>query len=251
MAGHSKWANTKHRKARVDAKRGQMFSKLAKEIMVAARQGGGDPDGNMTLRAVIQKARGVNMPADNIDRAIRKGTGELAGEVLEEILYEGYAPGGIAILIETLTDNRNRCISEVRNVFTKNGGRLAETGTAARKFQRKGQIFVDAAAADEDRLFELVAEAGAEDIRRDGDQFEVLTEPGQFAAVVEALQAAGIEPASAELAFLADVEIPIDDRARAESLIRFVELLEDLDDVRNVYADFAIDDAILDAINAE
>jgi len=251
MAGHSKWANTKHRKARVDAKRGKVFSKLAKEITVAARTGGGDPAANIALRALIQKARGINMPADNIDRAVKKGTGELESEALEEIIYEGYAPGGVAILIEVLTDNKNRSISDVRNVFTKNGGSMAGAGAVAHMYQRKGQIFVDAEGVDEEQLFELVVEAGGEDVKRDADQYEILTAPTEFMAVVDALTAAGIEPAGSELVFMPDTEIPISDRSRAESLIRFTELLEDLDDVQNVYPNFNIDDDILDAINAE
>ena len=251
MAGHSKWANTKHRKARVDAKRGQIFSKLAKEIMVAARMGGGDPSANITLRTIVQKARSYNMPADNIDRAIKKGTGELESAALEEIIYEGYAPGGVAVLVCVLTDNKNRSVSEVRNVFSKNGGSMAGAGSVSHLFQRKGQIFVKAEGLDEDHLLELILDAGGEDMKRDGDEYEILTEPTKFASVVEAISNEGIEAGSSELAFIPDTEVPVSNRKQAEALIRFVDQLEDLDDVQNVYPNFNIDDPILDAINEE
>ena len=251
MAGHSKWANTKHRKARVDAKRGQIFSKLAKEIMIAARMGGGDPSANITLRTIVQKARSYNMPADNIDRAIKKGTGELESAALEEIIYEGYAPGGIAVLVCVLTDNKNRSVSEVRNVFSKNGGSMAGAGSVSHLFQRKGQIFVKAEGVHEDHLLELILETGGEDMKRDADEYEILTEPATFMGVVEAISNQGMEASSSELAFIPDTEIPVSDRKQAETLIRFVEQLEDLDDVQNVYPNFNIDDHILDAINEE
>ena len=251
MAGHSKWANIKHRKARVDAKKGKFFSKLAREITVAARDGGGDPDANIALRTLVQKARGINMPADNVDRAIKKGTGELEAEVLDELSYEGYAPGGVAMLVLALTDNWNRSASEVRSTFTKHGANLAGQGAVAHMFQRKGQIFVDAGGVDEDELMERVLEAGAEDMKLDGEQYEILTEPTAFTAVVEALQAGGIEPASFELTFLPDNEVQVSDEAQARSLIRFVDALEDLDDVQAVHANFNIDDAILDKVGEE
>ena len=248
MAGHSKWANTKHRKARVDAKRGKIFSKLAKEIMVLAREGGGDPDANISLRTLIQKAKSYNMPADNIDRAIKKGSGELGGDALEDVTYEGFAQGGVAVLVQCLTDNRNRSVSEVRNVFTKAGGSMAGAGSVSHLFQRKGQIFVSADEVDEERLMEIVLDAGGEDISPDDDQFEVITGPTDFMAVVDALEAASIPMASSELTFLPDTEVPIDDVKQAKSMIRFVDALEDLDDVQNVYANFSIDDAIYEAV---
>jgi YebC/PmpR family DNA-binding regulatory protein len=250
MSGHSKWANTKHRKARADAKRGKIFSKLAKELMVAARLGGGDPDANGTLRMLIQKAKSYNMPADNIDRAIKKGSGDLDSAAMEEILYEGYVSNGIAVLVSVLSDNRNRSVSEVRQVFTKHGGVMAGVGAVAHLFQRKGQIFVPADAVDEERLLELALEAGAEDMQRDGESFEVLTEPTDFMAVVDALESASVTPSSAELTFLADIEIPVTEQAQAEVLLKFMDAMEDLDDVQNVYANFSLDDRIMDALAA-
>jgi YebC/PmpR family DNA-binding regulatory protein len=245
MSGHSKWANIKHKKSRADAVRGKVFSKIAKEMTVAARMGGGDPSGNITLRMLIGKAKAVNMPNDNIERAIKKGTGELEGGQLEECVYEAYAPGGVGIIIEALTDNKNRAASEIKNVLTKNGASLAQQGAVSRMFQRKGQILVDAAKVKEEKLLELVLEAGAEDMTRDGDQFEILTAPGDYNAVADALAEAGIETASSDITMLPDLPTEVKDRGRAEKLMKFVELLEDLDDVQNVYPAFGIDDAIL------
>lgn len=249
MAGHSKWANIKHRKARTDQKRGKIFSKIAKEIMVAARSGGGDINANITLRSLVQKARSYNMPADNIDRAIKKGTGEGSeGVVFEELIYEGYAPGGIAVLVCVLTDNKNRSAAEVRAVFSKNGGNLGSTGSVAHLFHRKGQIFVEESAVDEDTLLTLALEAGAEDMRQDGDSFEILTEPSQFMVVVDALSEADIPMPSSELTFMPELEVAVTDERQAQSIMRFVDLLEDLDDVQNVYANFNIDDALMDQL---
>lgn len=245
MAGHSKWANIKHKKGRADAVRGKIFSKLAKEITVAARSGGGDPDANITLRMLIGKAKAANMPNDNIDRAIKKGTGELEGGQLEECMYEAYAAGGIGFIIEALTDNKNRAASEVKNVLTKNGASLAQPGAVSRMFQRKGQILVDVSRADEETLMELVLEAGAEDMSRQDDQFEILTAPGEYSDVANALAEAGIETDSSEVTMLPDMPTEVTDKAQAEKLLKFVELLEDLDDVQNVYPAFDIDDAIL------
>lgn len=247
MSGHSKWANIKHKKARADAKKGKIFSKIAKEIMVAARAGGGDPAANMTLRALLDKARSYNMPADNIERAVKKGTGEGSEDVVfEELVYEGYAAGGVAILIDVLTDNRNRSAAEVRNVFTKQGCNLGGVGSVAHLFQRRGQIFVDADQADEDRLMEVALEAGADDMQRDGDAFEILSPPTEFMNVSDAVTAAGFTVSNAELTFLADIEVPVNDAAQAKKLMRFLEALEDLDDVQNVYSNADIDDALLD-----
>ncbi|MDK2858338.1 MAG: hypothetical protein PWQ29_1292 [Verrucomicrobiota bacterium] len=245
MSGHSKWANIKHKKGRADAVRGKTFSKIAKEMTVAARLGGGDPSGNITLRMLIGKAKAVNMPNDNIDRAIKKGTGELEGGALEELMYEAYAPGGVGVIVEALTDNKNRAASEIRNVFTKNGANMAQQGAVSRSFQRKGQIYIDAAGIDEDALMNIVLEAGAEDLSRDGDQYEVLTAFGDYAAVADALEAAGIEPSSSELTMLPDLPMQITDPDQARKLMKLVELLEELDDVQNVYGAFEIDDAIL------
>lgn len=251
MAGHSKWANTKHRKARADERRGKIFSKIAKEIMIAARQGGGDPAANMTLRALVQKAKSYNMPSDNIDRAIKKGSGDTGGEALEELSYEGYAPGGVAVLVTVLTDNRNRSASEVRFAFSKHGGSLGGSGSVAHLFERKGQIFVRADGVDEEELFEVALESGAEDVKRDGDFYEVITAPNDFMSVVDALETAQLPLTSSELVFLPGIEVPVSDPEQAEALIRFVDAVEDLDDVQNVYANFSIDDEILDAMNAE
>jgi len=250
MAGHSKWANTKHRKARVDAKRGKIFSKIAKEIFVAARQGGGDPEANITLRALIQKAKTYNMPSDNIDRAVKKGTGEGDSTVLEELIYEGYAPGGVAVLVTALTDNKNRTVGEVRHTFTKNGGSLAGQGSVAHMFHRKGQIFIQSDGVDEDHVMELVVEAGAEDMKRDDQSYEILTDPTTFMDVVDALDRSGINMTSSELAFIADTEVPVTEESQASSLIRFVDALEDLEDVQSVYANFNIEDHVLEALEA-
>ena len=251
MAGHSKWANTKHRKARVDAKRGKIFSKIGREIMVAARQGGGDAEANITLRALVQKAKSYNMPADNIDRAIKKGAGTDEDAQLEELTYEGFAPGGVAILVKVLTDNKNRSISEVRQVFTKNGGNMAAAGAVAHMFQRKGQVFVAEAGVDEDHLMELVIDAGAEDVKRDADSFEILTEPADFMQVVDALEAAEIPCSNSELVFVADTEVPVSEVKQGRSLVQFVDALEDLDDVQSVYANFNLDDEVMDTIAAD
>lgn len=245
MAGHSKWANIKHKKAAADAAKGKLFSKIAREIMVAARHGGGDPAANISLRALIQKARSVNMPSENIERAIKRGTGELEGQALEEIIYEGYGPGGVSIVVQALSDNRNRTASEVRHVFTKHGGSLAGAGSAMRHFRRRGYFTVPAKAVDEDRLLEVALEAGAEDVRRDGDMFEVICEPSQFGAVSDALSAAGIKPETSEITLLPETTVPITEVEKARQLMAFIEALEELDDVQNVYANFDIADDVL------
>ena len=245
MSGHSKWANIKIRKGKADSVRGKVFSKIAKEMTVSARMGGGDPAGNITLRSLIVKAKSVNMPNDNIDRAIKKGTGELEGGALEELMYEAYAPGGVGILVQALTDNKNRAASEIRNVFTKNGASLAQQGAVSRNFQRKGQIYIDAAGVDEDTLMNVVLEAGAEDMRRDGDQFEVLTAFTDYATVCEAISKAGLTTASSELTMLPEMPTEIKDKTKAQQVMRLIEVLEELDDVQNVYGAFEIPDAIL------
>ncbi|MCS6771555.1 MAG: YebC/PmpR family DNA-binding transcriptional regulator [Kiritimatiellae bacterium] len=245
MAGHSKWANIKHRKAAADAAKGRIFSKIAKEIMVAARHGGGDPAANITLRALIQKARGVNMPADNIERAIKRGTGELEGQALEEIYYEGYGPGGISIVVHTLSDNRNRTASEVRNVFSKHGGSLAGSGSVLRNFRRRGYFTIAAANVSEDRLLEIALEAGADDVKRDGEMFEVICEPARFGAVSDALNAAGIKPETSEITMLPETTLPVTDPDKARQILTFIEALEEMDDVQNVYANFDIADDVM------
>ena len=249
MSGHSKWANIKHRKGLADAKKGNVFSKIAKEIMIAVRASGADPSTNLTLRQLMQKARANNMPTDNVDRAIKRGTGELEGEVLEETVLEGYAPGGVAVVVQVLTNNRNRTAAEVRHVFTRYGASFAGQGSVMRSFQRKGHILVDASKTTEDKLMELVLEAGAEDMTRDGDQFEIITDPAQFMNVVDALNKAGIPMGSSEISLLPGAYLPIVDKSQAGTLIRFVEDLEALDDVQNVYSNFDIDPATLDALS--
>ena len=245
MSGHSKWANIKIKKGKADAARGKAFSKIAKEMTVSARMAGGDPAGNITLRALIAKAKSVNMPNDNIERAIKKGTGELESAALEELTYEAYAPGGIGIIIQALTDNKNRAASEIRNACTKNGASMAQQGAVSRSFQRKGQIYINAAGMDEDTLMNIVLEAGAEDMQRDGDQFEVLTAFTDYAAVSEALSKAGIATVSSEITMLPDMPVEIKDKEKAQSVMKLIDALDELDDVQNVYGAFEIPDAIL------
>lgn len=251
MAGHSKWANIKHKKGKADAARGKVFSKIAKEIMVAASAGGGNLDDNIQLRALVQKAKGVSMPKDNIERAIKKGTGELEGGRLEEGSYEGYASGGIAIVVKVLTDNKNRSASEVRHAFNKAGASMAEQGAVSRMFQRKGQIFIEKVLVEEEVLMDCVLEAGAEDLKTEGEQFEVLTEPGDFDAVSDALTQAGIEMASSEVSMIPDVITEVTDVEQARSILKFIDALEELDDVQDVYANFDLSDEVAAALDSE
>lgn len=248
MSGHSKWANIKHKKGLADAKKGQVFSKIAKEIMIAVRASGVDPASNLTLRQLMQKARAANMPADNIERAVKRGTGEMEGEVLEEVTFEGYAAGGVALVVQVLTNNRNRSAAEVRHIFTRHGASFAGQGSVMRSFHRKGDIVVDASKVSEDKLMELVLEAGAEDLRKEGDQFEITTDPAQFMTVVDVLNKAGIPMQSSEISLLASTYLPIADKAQAQGMIRFIEELEDLDDVQNVYSNFDIDPSVLEQL---
>jgi YebC/PmpR family DNA-binding regulatory protein len=249
MSGHSKWATIKHKKGAADAKRGKAFSKISKELMVVARAGGSDPSMNPTLRTVIQKAKSVNMPADNMERAIKKGAGELEGAVYEEIVYEGYAGGGVGMIVQALTDNKNRAAAEIRHVFSKHGSSFAAQGSVSRGFQRKGQIFVDAAGVDEDTLMGIVLDAGAEDMKHDGDQFEILTDPNAFADVTEALETAGIATLSAEVSLVSDTLVPVTEKSTAASIMRFIDALEDNDDVQSVYTNMDVDDAIMQELN--
>ena len=247
MSGHSKWHSIKHKKAVVDARRGQQFTKLARAITVAAREGGGDIDGNPTLALAVQKARDASMPKDNIERAIAKGTGEGAdSERIETVLYEGYGPGGVALLIEALTDNRNRTGAEVRHLLSKYGGNLGEPGSVSYLFDKQGVIVVDAARYDEDDLIPAI-DAGAMDISLDEDVFEVITEPGDLAAAREALAAAGVEIESAELSQRPKSRVPVaeDDAAR---LIKLIDALEESDDVSTVHANFDVEAAVLERI---
>lgn len=247
MSGHSKWATTKHKKMAVDAKRGRIFTKLIKEITVAARVGGGDPAGNPRLRSAIAKAKEANMPGDNIKKAIQKGTGELPGVSYEEALFEGYGPGGVALLISIMTDNKNRTVPEIRNLLSKNGGSLGEAGCVSWMFHKKGYIVVEGGKVEEESLLNLVLEAGAEDMRTDAGNFEIITAPRDFEAVKNALEKAGIAMAMVEVTMLPQNYIDLDDRS-AEQVMRLVEALEDHEDVQNVYSNFNVRDEVLEKI---
>ena len=246
MAGHSKWATTKRHKAAVDAKRGKIFSRISKEITMAAREGGGDAEMNPRLRTVLLKAKGANMPADNIDRAIKKGTGEVPGVVYEEYTYEGYGPGGIGLIVEVTTDNKNRSASDVRSSFTKAGGNLAGAGALSFQFQRVGQFLFSTEKTTEEQLMEVTLEAGAEDIKAADDHFEVICPVASYYAVSQALEKEGIDPDSAELAWIPNSLVPVTDPALAKQVLRLVETLEDLDDVQNVFSNYDIDDSLLE-----
>jgi YebC/PmpR family DNA-binding regulatory protein len=245
MSGHSKWKTIQHKKGAADAKRGKVFSKLSRELMVVARAGGSDIEKNAALRTVVQKAKGVNMPNDNIERAIKKGAGEIDGVTFEEVVYEGYAAGGIALVVMALTDNKNRTGAEIRHIFTRHGSSFAGQGSVTRGFERKGQMFVDASSVDEDKLMGIVLEAGAEDMNRDGDQFEIKTEPSIFADVTEALEKEGIKTLSAEVCLVPDAYVPVVDRNAVGSVMRFVAELEDHDDVQNVCTNMDVSDEVL------
>ncbi len=240
MSGHSKWATIKHKKGALDAKRGKIFTRLIKEISIAAKNGGGDPDSNPRLRTAILAAKSENMPADNIKRAIQRGTGELPGAVYEEFALEGYGPGGVAILLDINTDNRNRTVSEIRHVFGKNGGNMASAGAVAYLFHKKGDIIIPKSAAKEDDLMNIVLEAGADDLQDSGEHWEIITDPGSFEVVVEAVKAAGITPESAEVTMLPANYVKLEGQ-QANTMIRLMEALEDHDDVQNVYSNFDID----------
>ncbi len=245
MSGHSKWATTKHKKAVVDAKRGKLFAKLIKNIEVAARTGGGDPAGNPTLADAIAKAKGSSVPNDNIDRAVKRGAGlEAGGADWEPITYEGYGPGGVALLIECLTDNRNRAASEVRTAMTRNGGNMADPGSVAYLFNRKGVVLVPKNGHGEDDVLTAVLDAGAEEVNEIDDGFEVVSEATDLAAVREALTRAAIEYESADVSWLPSVSVPLDDE-NARKALRLVDALEDCDDVQNVWANFDISDDVL------
>jgi YebC/PmpR family DNA-binding regulatory protein len=249
MSGHSKWANIKHRKGAADAKRGKVFTKLIKEITVAARMGGGDPAANPRLRTAIAAAKAVNMPKDNVDRGIKKGTGELEGVNYEEILYEGYGPGGVAVLVECMTDNRNRTVADVRMIFSKANGNLGESGCVAYMFDRKGSILIDKEVADEEKLMDIALEAGAEDVVDDDGVFQVLTTPEDFEAVREALENEEVAFVEANLAMIPQNIIEITDEKTAGQLMRLLDNLEDNEDVQNVHANFDISDEIMEAIS--
>lgn len=255
MSGHSKWATTKHKKAAIDAKRGKLFAKLIKNIEIAARTGGGDPDGNPTLYDAIYKAKKNSVPADNITRAVKRGSGEEAGGAdYEDIVYEGYAPGGIGLIIECLTDNRNRAAADVRSTLTKGGGSLAENGSVSFNFERKGQIVVPAEGVDYDNLFEIAAEAGAEDVAEgasdEGPIYTVTTAPSDVTAVRKALQEAGIDYDSAETALIPLNEVELEVEA-AHKVLRLIDNLDDLDDVQNIYANWTASDDVMAQLDEE
>ena len=249
MSGHSKWATIKHKKGALDAKRGKIFTRLIKEISIAAKNGGGDADSNPRLRTAIAAAKAENMPADNIKRAIQRGTGELPGAVYEEFSLEGYGPGGVAILLDINTDNRNRTVSEIRHVFGKNGGNMASAGAVAYMFRKKGDIIIPKSAAKADDLMNIIIEANGEDEPIDeGENWEILTAPSAFEGMVEALKKAGIEPASSSVSMIPDTYIKLEGQ-QANTMIRLMEALEEHDDVQNVHANFDIDQKLLEEVS--
>jgi len=239
MSGHSKWATIKHKKGALDAKRGKIFTRLLKEIAVAAK-GGGNPDTNARLRTAVAAAKAENMPQDNIKRAIQRGTGELEGVSYEEITFEGYGPGGVAIIVDTLTDNRNRTVSEIRHAFSKNGGNLGETGSVKFMFSKKGLIAVEKSATSEEKLMDIVLEHGGEDLKDEGETWEILTEPASYEAVSSAVKAAGIATVMSEVAMVASTYTRLEGTA-ASQMVRLLEALEELDDVQNVHSNFDMD----------
>jgi YebC/PmpR family DNA-binding regulatory protein len=240
MSGHSKWATIKHKKGALDAKRGKTFTRLIKEITVAAKQGGGDPEGNPRLRTAVLAAKAENMPAENIKRAIQRGTGELEGVNYEEISFEGYGPGGVAIIVDVTTDNRNRTVSEIRHTFSKHGGNLGETGSVRFMFSKKGIIAIEKSAAAEDKLMDLVLEHGGEDLNDEGETWEIITDPSSFESVLTAVKAAGIPTVMSEVTMLASTYTKLEG-APANQMIRLLEALEDFDDTQNVYSNFDMD----------
>ena len=249
MSGHSKWSTIKRKKGALDAKRGKIFSRLIKEITVAARMGGGDPEGNPRLRSAINTAKTENMPKDNIERAIKKGTGELEGAVYEEITYEGYGPSGVAVLVDCMTDNKNRTVADIRHAFSKSGGNLGESGCVSWMFDKKGSILVDKEVIDEEELMDKALEAGAEDVVEEDTVFQVVTAPEDFDAVREALEADGVKFIEASVSMIPQNTVDITDEKRARQILKLLESLEDHDDVQNVYANFDIPDEIMESLS--
>ena len=247
MSGHSKWATIKHKKAATDAKRGKIFTRLIKEITVAARHGGADMESNPRLRGAVNIAKAENMPADNIKRAIQRGTGELPGITYDEVTYEGYGPKGVALLVEVATDNRNRTVSEIRHCFSRNGGNMGEAGSVGWMFRKLGSIIVSKEHASEDKLMEIVVEAGGEDLRDDGDSWEIICAPESFDAVLEAVKKAGIEVAHSEVSMLPQNYIKLEGK-EAATMVRLMEALEDQEDVQHVYSNFDIDQHELEQV---
>ncbi|MGC9963815.1 MAG: YebC/PmpR family DNA-binding transcriptional regulator [Syntrophobacteraceae bacterium] len=248
MSGHSKWATIRHKKGAADAKRGKAFTKLIKELMVAARMGGGNPEGNPRLRAAVLAAKAENMPKDNIDRAIKKGAGELEGVTYEEFMYEGYGPAGVAVLVDIMTDNRNRAASEVRHIFSRNNGNLGEAGCVAWMFDKKGSIVFDKKAVQEEELIELSLEAGAEDVKDQEDQFEVISSLEDFITVRSAFDEKELKYELAEITMVPQTTVRIEDPKVAQQILRLMDLLEDSDDVQHVYANFDIPDDIMESL---
>lgn len=252
MSGHSKWATIKHKKGAADAKRGKIFSKIAKEIMILAKQGGGDPNANAALRNMLAKAKSVNMPNDNIERAIKKGTGEGSAVNFEEITYEGYASGGVGLIVKVLTDNKNRAAAEIGNIFKKNGSEFAKVGSVSRNFERKGQIVVDAEGLDEDTVMMLALDAGADDVQNVDGTFEIYCTSDSFAAICDALEKAGIATVSAESSTLVPMATTtVTELSVAKAVNKFVDALEENDDVQNVYHNMDVDDAVAKLLEAE
>ncbi len=249
MSGHSKWSTIKRKKGANDAKRGKIFTRVIKEITVAARSGGGDPEGNPRLRSAILSAKSENMPKDNIARAIKKGTGEIEGEVYDEILYEGYGPGGVAVLVECMTDNRNRTVADVRHYFTKSNGNLGESGCVAWMFEKKGLFLVDKEGVSEEELMDQALEAGAEDVVEEESEFQILTEPEEFGNVRAALEEAGVAFIEASLSMIPKNTVDVTEESVAKSLLKLLENLEDHDDVQNVHANFDIDEALMEQLS--
>ena len=249
MSGHSKWATIKHQKGAKDKARGKLFAKLIRQVEVAAREGGGDPDMNPTLRTMYQKARDASVPTDTIERAIKRGTGELEGVTYEQITYEGYAPGGVAVLVEVLTDNRNRTGADVRSLFSRNGGNIAEPGAVAWQFERKGQVLVDRK-VDEDELMLVALDAGADDIADDGELWRVTCAPTDLHKVRTAIEAAGMTVDSADLTMVPQATIALEDAEGARKVLRLIDALDEHDDVQNVHANFDIPDSILESVEA-
>ncbi len=246
MSGHSKWHTIKHKKGAADARRGKVFTRLIKELTVAARAGGGDPDANPRLRTVIVEAKQHNMPADNIKRAIRRGTGEEEGLTYDEVTYEGYGPGGVAILVDTLTDNRNRTVGEIRHIFSKHGGNLGETNSVAWLFEKKGHVIVAKDKAGEEALMDAVIEAGADDIKDDGSAWEIVSAPDAHPAVVDAVKKIGVEPDSAQIAMLPQNYVKLEGRS-AQQMLKLMEALEDHDDTRHVWSNFDVEEQEIEA----
>ncbi|MCG6534416.1 MAG: YebC/PmpR family DNA-binding transcriptional regulator [Syntrophales bacterium LBB04] len=249
MSGHSKWSTIKRKKGAADAKKGKIFTRIAKEISLAARLGGGDPEGNSRLRQAILAAKAENMPKDNIDRAIKKGSGDLDGGVqYEEITYEGYGPGGVAVLVEVMTDNRNRTVAEIRHIFSKYGGNLAENGAVSWIFSKKGSILIEKKGVNEDKLMELTLDAGAEDVKEEENEFEVITDPASYEAVKKAIDEEGIKCIEAKVSMVPSNTVVLDE-GKASSMLKLMERMEDNDDVQNVYANFDIPDAIMEKLS--